>query len=109
MHQPPCQGRKIGFNWLVLTQASMIAWSSMLTFLTTPIRDINLSVIKAVERHSITIVTVKTVGPRFCSEIVAASAIVDADTVCEPWMLNGLSCGSGRFKGGAAGGGGHHV
>ena len=41
-------------------------------------REIRRSVMKAVERHSIMIVTVKTLGPRFCIESSIAVAMLDS-------------------------------
>lgn len=81
----------------------------MLTLLTTPMREIRRSVRKAVEMHNIIIVTVKTLGPRFCIESATAVAMLDlrrSHSVC-----NGSEAvravGSGRIEGGAAGCSGH--
>ena len=66
----------------------------MLTFFTTPTRDMSLSVINAVERHSITTVTVKTVGPRFC-DVRAGSAMV---VVVSTEMSIGLAVDQSRSR-----------
>lgn len=81
----------------------------MRTLLTTPMRDMSLKSIKAVDKHSMTIVTVRTVGPRFCIWRVAAFAMAAAASRGRYLRIQRFKYRSGGFQGGIADIGGHDI